>query len=347
MRCWACGSSARSATSILSTNGHSKISSSSKPFFQPLDYGVAPASNQEAKQLREEVGIDKKNGMNRKKLQEELVDRIDHNKPVPFEELFVAQPRRNMQQQGQQRSVAELQSLLATIKDPERKKQLEQRIKQLEKQQQKKGAAGTVAAVTPKLLGAEEVSLNDSPDPRYKLMEWLRRKDNPYFARAWVNRVWASYFGVGIVEPPDDNSMANPPSNKPLLDYLAQGFIANNYDMRWLNRTILNSATYQRSWKTNETNQLDSRNFSHALIRRMPAEVAYDALAEATADNADAEAMRWKIDTRAIGPSSDKLDALYACRLRQAGADRNLRLRAIERSYARANRVYAQRRPTS
>ena len=53
-------------------------------------------------------------------------------------------------------------------------------------------------------------------------MDWLRQKDNPYFAQAFVNRVWANYFNVGIVEPPDDLSLANPPSNKPLLDYLAE-----------------------------------------------------------------------------------------------------------------------------
>ena len=276
-------------------------------FFQPIDFGIAPASGPEAKKLRDEVGLNKPGGANRKGLQDELKERVDHNKPIPFQELYVARPNRNLQQQGQ-KSIAELQNLVRTVKDPQRQKQLAERIKQLQAQEQKKGSAGTVATISPKLLGAEEVRMTETPDPRVKLMEWLRRQDNPYFARAWVNRVWASYFGVGIVEPPDDNSLANPPSNKPLLDYLAEGFIANNYDMRWLHRTILNSSTYQRSWQTNETNRLDNRNFSHALIRRLPAEVVYDALAEATAKHGDAAAMRFKIEDRAIGPSTDKLD---------------------------------------
>ena len=53
---------------------------------------------------------------------------------------------------------------------------------------------------------------------------------------------------------------------------------SQEYDLKWLHRTVLNSETYQRSWQTNETNELDRRNFSHALLRRLPAETAYDAL---------------------------------------------------------------------
>ena len=75
-------------------------------------------------------------------------------------------------------------------------------------------------------------------DPRRPLMEWMRRKDNPYFARAFVNRVWANYFGVGIINPPDDMNLANPPSNAALLDYLADGFVDHGFDMKWLHREI-------------------------------------------------------------------------------------------------------------
>ncbi len=74
-----------------------------------------------------------------------------------------------------------------------------------------------------KLLGGEWVSL-DTTDVRGKLMDWLRSPENPYFAKAFVNRVWAAYFGVGIVNPPDDLNLANAPSNAPLLDYLAKDF---------------------------------------------------------------------------------------------------------------------------
>ena len=146
-----------------------------------------------------------------------------------------------------------------------------------------------------KLLGAEEIDLNDYADPREPLMAWLAREDNPYFAPAFVNRVWNHYFGVGIVEPPDDFNLANPPSNKPLLDWLSQEFIAHGYDMKWLHRTITNSRTYQTSWRTNDTNRADTRNFSHALMRRLPAEVTIDAILQATAS--DARNQTWRTDT--------------------------------------------------
>jgi hypothetical protein len=146
-----------------------------------------------------------------------------------------------------------------------------------------------------KLLGNEELDLNEYDDPREPLMAWLLQEDNPYFARAFVNRIWHHYFGVGIVEPPDDFNMANPPSNKPLLDWLSEQFVANGYDMKWLHRTIVSSRTYQLSWKPNETNRDDLRNFSHAQIRRMPAEVTIDAILQATAN--DARMKTWSSNT--------------------------------------------------
>lgn len=154
--------------------------------------------------------------------------------------------------------------------------------------------------ITPKLLGGEEVLDSQYDDPRTALMEWMRHEDNPYFARAWVNRVWAHYFGVGIIEPADDQNLANPPSNKPLLDYLAQGFIESGYNMKWLHREITGSATYQRSWRPNDTNANDNRNFSHALVRRLPAEVAYDAVRQATSATDVAERCREELKDRAI-----------------------------------------------
>ncbi|MCA9190933.1 MAG: DUF1549 domain-containing protein [Planctomycetales bacterium] len=135
-----------------------------------------------------------------------------------------------------------------------------------------------------KLLGGEWVNL-DQDDVRSKLMQWLRDPNNPYFAKAFVNRVWTQYFGVGIVNPADDLNLANAPSNAPLLDHLAAGFIASNYDMKWLHREILNSDTYQRSWLANDTNRLDKKNFSHALLRRLPAESTYDAVRMALASD--------------------------------------------------------------
>jgi len=161
-----------------------------------------------------------------------------------------------------------------------------------------------------KLLGTDEpLNLNDFDDARTPLMEWLRSPENPYFARAFVNRVWANYFNVGIVEPPDDMSLGNPPSNKPLLDYLAQGFIEHKFDMKWLHREICNSATYQRGWRTNDTNAKDERNFSRSVPRRLPAEVAYDAIQRATLSDERADAMLTDLKDRGITVASSNANA--------------------------------------
>ena len=117
------------------------------------------------------------------------------------------------------------------------------------------------------------------------LVEWLLRKDNPYFARAFVNRVWARYFGSGIVDPPDDFNMGNPPRNAALLDWLASEFIEQGFDMKWLHRTIAGSRTYQLGSETNETNAADTRHFSHARLRRLQAEVIVDSIVQATAND--------------------------------------------------------------
>jgi hypothetical protein len=105
---------------------------------------------------------------------------------------------------------------------------------------------------------------------------------------------------VGIVDPPDDLNLANPPSNEKLLLELIKGFVESGYDMKWLHRTIANSDTYQRSWVPNATNRLDTHNFSHALIRRMPAEVTVDAIATATASTSNQASINTDVKKRAI-----------------------------------------------
>jgi hypothetical protein len=127
-----------------------------------------------------------------------------------------------------------------------------------------------------KALGGPEISLTG--DARTRLFEWLTRPDNPFFARAFVNRVWAHYLGAGLVEPVDGFSVANPPSNEKLLDALTRDFVAHGYDIRRLERLVLTSRTYQLSAVPNPTNAQDQRNFSHARVRRLLAEVMVDVL---------------------------------------------------------------------
>ncbi len=221
----------------------------------------------EAKQLIAKLGIEtdpKKVGG--AQIRRQLEQLAEQGKIVPVDELFVAAVPRGDKKKGAE----------------------------------KLKTAGRV--ITPKVLGGEEVVDQAYDDPRRPIMDWLRQQDNPYFARSFVNRVWAHYFNVGIVEPADDMNLANAPSNKELLDYLSAAFIENDYDLKWLMREIANSATYQRSWKTNATNETDLRNFSHAVMRRLPAEVVYDAVGTATAGSAEFDKRRSEpVDTCAIG----------------------------------------------
>lgn len=128
-----------------------------------------------------------------------------------------------------------------------------------------------------KALGGPEVA-TDEGDARGELWKWMRSPDNPFFARSFVNRVWAHYFGIGLVDPVDDFSVANPPSNARLLDALAKDFVASGYDIRALERRVLQSRTYQLSSRPNATNADDTNNFARAYIRPMMAEVVVDVL---------------------------------------------------------------------
>lgn len=131
---------------------------------------------------------------------------------------------------------------------------------------------------TPRALGGPEIAGVAGEDSRAKLAGWLTSPDNPFFARSFANRVWAHYFGVGIVHPVDDFSLANPPSNARLLDALARDFATNGFDIRRLERTILLSRTYQLGYETNATNKFDKNNFSHAYVRPLMAEQVVDLL---------------------------------------------------------------------
>jgi Protein of unknown function (DUF1553)/Protein of unknown function (DUF1549) len=119
-------------------------------------------------------------------------------------------------------------------------------------------------------------------DHRTELARWLTSKDNPYFAKSLVNRYWSYFLGRGIIDPVDDIRAGNPPSNPELLDSLTADFVAHNFDLKHLVRTIVDSHTYQRTYRTNEWNTDDSTNFSHAYPRRLTAEELFDALMVAT-----------------------------------------------------------------
>lgn len=124
----------------------------------------------------------------------------------------------------------------------------------------------------------------DAPgDRREWLADWLVSPENPYFTKAVANRVWANFFGVGLVEQIDDLRVSNPASNEPLLDAAADYIIANDYNLKSFMRAILNSATYQRSSNVMPANSGDERFYTRYYPKRMMAEVLLDAITDVTA----------------------------------------------------------------
>jgi hypothetical protein len=120
---------------------------------------------------------------------------------------------------------------------------------------------------------------------------------NPYFAQAVVNRTWSSFMGRGIVDPVDDFRASNPPTNGPLLEWLAQDFVKHGYDLKHLMRTIMLSQTYRLSSLPNETNVADLKNYSRSYRRRLPAETLLDAVCAVTEVQRTSPAcrrMRWR-----------------------------------------------------
>ena len=140
----------------------------------------------------------------------------------------------------------------------------------------------TQAVMKPKFLGGEAPEIKPGEDRRKIMAEWLASPRNPYFARNIANIVWHHFFGVGIVDPVDDVRVSNPPSNPELLAELAKRLTDYKYDFRKLVRDICTSMAYQRSSQVNETNAGDKKNFSHAYVRRVRAEVLLDAISQIT-----------------------------------------------------------------
>lgn len=139
----------------------------------------------------------------------------------------------------------------------------------------------TNQSAKPRFLGGDTPDLTGKAR-RIAMAEWLASSENEFFARNLANRLWAHFAGIGIVEPVDDVRVSNPPSNPELLNALTARLIEYKYDTKKLVRDICLSRTYQLATKTNETNAQDSRNFSHATIRRIRSEVLLDCITQVT-----------------------------------------------------------------
>jgi hypothetical protein len=132
----------------------------------------------------------------------------------------------------------------------------------------------------PRPLDGQPLPEEFSGDRRTALAEWVASPQNPYFTRSIVNRVWANFFGVGLVESVDDLRASNPASNEALLSAAADFLVKNKYDLQALMRAILQSETYQRSSIPIAGNEGDTRFYSRYYPRRLMAEVLHDAIAQ-------------------------------------------------------------------
>ena len=135
----------------------------------------------------------------------------------------------------------------------------------------------------PAPLDAPSISMTSTQDRRVPMAKWLTAPENPYFARSITNRVWANFFGSGLVNAVDDLRMTNPASNEKLLSQAAKHLVESKFDLKSLMRVILQSQTYQRSSVALAENQTDTRFYSHYYPKRLMAEVMLDAVSQVTA----------------------------------------------------------------
>jgi hypothetical protein len=134
----------------------------------------------------------------------------------------------------------------------------------------------------PAPLDGRPLPPDDPADRRVSLARWMTAPDNPYFARAVTNRVWANFFGVGLVEKVDDVRVSNPASNEALLDAAASELVRRGFDLKALMKAILQSNAYQRSSRPLPGNRAERRFYSRYYPRRMAAEVLHDAVVQVT-----------------------------------------------------------------
>jgi hypothetical protein len=134
----------------------------------------------------------------------------------------------------------------------------------------------------PTPLDGEPMALDSTADRRVHFANWLTSPNNPFFARALVNRVWGNFMGRGFTEPVDDVRTTNPASNEDLFTALNKDFIASGFDVKRLIRTIMNSGAYQLSSEANATNQNDNKYYSKYIVKRLSGEVLLDAMSQVT-----------------------------------------------------------------
>jgi hypothetical protein len=141
---------------------------------------------------------------------------------------------------------------------------------------------GSDLEVEARYLDGKLPKWQDELSTRQTLAEWMTAPDNPYFARNAVNRLWANFFGIGLIDPVDEPNPDNPPSHPELLDELARAFVDHKFDIKFMIRAITATKAYQLSSVATGPGQDDARLFARMTVKGLTGEQLYDSLAEAT-----------------------------------------------------------------
>lgn len=163
--------------------------------------------------------------------------------------------------------------------------------------------------IEPKYLDGDVARFTAEEDPRHALVDWMARPENPFFSKALVNRLWGHFYGRGLVHEVDDLRETNPASNPELLEALAREFREHRFDVKHMIRLMVQSQAYQLSSEPTDDNRKDQQNFARFFARRLPAEVAHDAVEQATGFKTNFSNM--SADSRAIDLPHERFGSYF------------------------------------
>lgn len=163
--------------------------------------------------------------------------------------------------------------------------------------------------IEPKFLDGTVAKFTAEEDPRHALVDWMAKPENPFFSKTLVNRLWGHFYGRGLVHEVDDLRETNPPSNPELLEALAREFRDHKFDVKHMIRLMVQSNVYQLASDPTDDNRKDQQNFARFYARRLPAEVAHDAVEQATGFKTNFSNM--SADSRAIDLPHERFGSYF------------------------------------
>lgn len=144
------------------------------------------------------------------------------------------------------------------------------------------GVMGTDRQVTATFFDGTAPAWALAKSPRQELADWLVSPANEYFAANMANRMWAHFFGIGVLDPVDEPGPANEPSHPKLLKELGRSFAAGGFDNRMLIRAITRTKAYQLSSKLTHPGQADPRRFARMSPKGLTPAQLFDTMVAAT-----------------------------------------------------------------